>query len=303
MNDALPPPPPPAPKPQASLGMAILGATIVLLAALGAASYVMWQELRAVRDAEPVAPPAVTQALGDLRNELSKQRGEYADQLSRLQEEIAALKSKEEETPVTSIDEQLAPLQAQLDAINSKLTQLQTAPATVPTATEATATPAAEEPAPVGIPPALREAIESGEPYENALAAVKDQLPTPTYETLAEHAAEGVPSTQELHQQLALLLDSHPAAAAITDQPINDDSWAGRANRWFGGLVKIKRVQEHADVAPGDPYADLRNHADQSIDDLIDTVQDLPADAREPFAHWLDAALAHRDVDHALNGN
>lgn len=302
MNEALPPVPPKAAT--FPTGLAIAGATVVVLVAVGAASMLITKEMRALQEAKPTVPPEVSQALDKLDRGLKRQQGQMENSLSTLQADMADLKEQwSAQAPSATLEARLAVVEAKIDALGTQLAQ---APAPV---AEAPKEEKIETPAPV-LPAretsaavlALREAIASGEAFTAALNDARKELAPDAYETLSAHAADGVPSAEELHQQFGMLVTAQPLPGNGPAMRDATDGFAGRVNRLFGGVVKIKRQDDSAPARPAtDAYADLRDHADLSIGELARRVRGLPASAREPFEQWLTQADAYRAVHAAVN--
>lgn len=201
MNEqpALPPPASPA---STGHGVAILCATVVILVALGAGGYLLKQELDRLANAEPVAPPEVTQALIDLRKQLDEQRADSATQLHALQGELTTLKEQQEANTPPDVDAAIAPVQEKLDALVAKLEEAPVA--VIPVVQE---TPAVTAPAEAVAPKnalrdylSLRRKVESGQPYAAALAALIPNVPDSELDaitTLQAHAENGIGAEDE----------------------------------------------------------------------------------------------------------
>ena len=223
------PPPSAAPAPRDRANIAIACATLVILGALGAGGYLLQQELARMANAEPVAPPEVTQALKDLRSQLEQQRADSATQLTALQNELASVKEQQAAIVPPDVDAAIAPVQEKLDAI---VAQLQEAPVAV-------VEPAAPQPlAEVEVPVPdtsnalrdyliLRRQVESGLPYAAQLAAMIPHVPESelaAITTLQAQAEQGIGAEDE-----------------EIDAPENAlKPWMQSVNERFKGLVSIK---------------------------------------------------------------
>lgn len=230
--------PPPVPKnaPANQTGVLVTCATLVILAALAAGGYLLWQELQRMASAKPVAPPEVTEALTDLRTQIDRQRTDSATQLQTLQQEITAMKEQQVQLQQTQpdIDATLAPVQEKLDAIAAQLQEAPPIAVAVPVeiTTDASGVPIAQPVAetPVAATNALRDyltlrrKVEAGMPFAAELAVLIPQLPdtqTESIATLQRYAEQGV--------------DEEEAEVS----PLELKPWMRSVNERLKGLVNI----------------------------------------------------------------
>lgn len=223
--------PPPVKNQSERLGLLVTCATIVILAALGAGGYLLQQELARMASAKPEAPPEVTKALSDLREQLDQQRSDSASQLQTLQNELEALKEQQAAQTPPDMHAAIAPMQEKLDAIAAQLQEPtnETAVAAPAPATETTQPLPAAADAQLALRDylALRRTIESGAPYARQLATLIPQLPADAMDavtTLQRHAEQGLGET-----------DEEAEAPNDTLKP-----WMQQVNDKLRGLVSIK---------------------------------------------------------------
>lgn len=233
-------PPPPTPPTAESSSVVVICATAVILVALAAGGYFLKAELDRMANAKPVAPPEVTQALGELRTQLEQQRADSATQLTALQNELTSVKEQQAAQVPPDVDAAIAPVQEKLDAI---VAQLQEAPVTVtpPVATELAAPPAVASDATTALRDylALRRKVESGQPYAAELAALIPQLP--------ESEMAAITSLQGYAEQGLGLDDEETDEAPTGDLK----PWMQTVNEKLAGLVSIKPSA----VKPATPQA------------------------------------------------
>lgn len=221
--------PPPAPKPNADRsGVAILCATVVILAALGAGGFLLKQELDRMANATPEAPPEVTQALKELRTQLAQQRADSATQLTALQNELASVKEQQATHQPPDVDAAIAPVQEKLDALMQQMQEAPAAPAPVVPAAQTADTATAAPALALRDYLALRRMVESGQPYAAELATL-------------------IPSVPSSEMDAITRLQAHAEEGLGTDDEETDDVASGELKPWMQsvntrlkGLVSIK---------------------------------------------------------------
>lgn len=264
--EELPAAPPTPARPENQTGVLVTCATIIILAALAAGGYLLWQELQRMANAKPAAPPEVTEALTELRTQLDRQRADSATQLRTLQQEIASLKEQQAAQPEPAdIQETLAPVQQKLDAIAAQLQEQPAVAVAVPVAIEA-GPEQAPVATPVTMPPgqnalhdylALRRKVESGEPYAAELAALIPQLPDTQQNAIATLQAYA----------------EHGLGESLSDEDSSSElkPWMHTVNEKLKGLVLIKSADEK-------PAASLEARAE--VEDALDGIESSLMDAR-----------------------
>jgi uncharacterized membrane-anchored protein YhcB (DUF1043 family) len=291
MSDELPPPSP-VPAPRANASAVIALATFVIVLAVGAAAYLLHQEMQAMQASKPQAPPQITAALKDLRSTLEQQRNDNAAQLQSLKAEMEALK-QEQQTAGSSPD--LAPMQEKLDAIAAKLEQQEAAEKPDPAPS---ATTAPETSSPVHALDdylALYQVVRASKPYKAeltrllpSLADVNDEAVT----TLQEYADSGISSEEALSEEWHHITEQTMSESSDENTDSTLPHWMQAVNSSMGGLVKIRRADE-ANASDAEDIA--------TLDDMERMVKELPEKQTEPYGDWLDKLSARRDVLDALS--
>jgi hypothetical protein len=142
---------------------------------------------------------------------------------------------------------------------------------------------------------ALRDAVESGAPYEAALAQAKALgADDKTVAPLAGFAADGLPRKAALAQELSRLIPALLKAAGGQKAPTG---FFERLQANAGKLVRISPVNAPEGDDPADVLARLEvdaTHAD--IDAALGDLAKLPAPARAPAQSWIAKAKARRQA-------
>lgn len=138
---------------------------------------------------------------------------------------------------------------------------------------------------------ALRTAVERGDPYAPALAAVKalgaDQK---ALSALAPFAASGVPSAASLAQELSVLMPAIRQASGMTP---NEGGFLDRLQANAQKLVRVTPIDAPAGDDPGAVIARIEVDASRAdIDAAITEIAKLPANPRGAAAPWVEKAQA-----------
>ncbi len=140
---------------------------------------------------------------------------------------------------------------------------------------------------------ALRDAVESGAPYQGELAQAKAlSADDNSLAPLVLFAERGVPSRQALAQQLSNLIPALIKAAGVLDAP---NGFLERLQANASKLVRIQPLDAPAGDAPSDVLARIEvaaAHAD--IAAALADIGKLPEKARQQAVDWVNVAVARQ---------
>lgn len=143
---------------------------------------------------------------------------------------------------------------------------------------------------------ALRDAVESGAPYESALAQVKAfgadaKAVTP----LEPFARTGLPTEKALAQELRGLVPAMLKAAGADPTP--SGGFLERLQANAGKLVRIRPLDAPAGDTPADVLARIQiKAAAADIDGASAELAKLPEAARKPAAAWIAKVKARQEA-------
>jgi hypothetical protein len=236
---------------------------------------------------------------GKIDSALAAQQGESTTGLKDLQKEVEALKAKLGALAEAHLAGDTSDLAPQLTTLDQRIAKLEAALPELSTAIDQSAASAKSGAAAIAFAN-LRNAVTAGRPYAAELAALKSLIPDPgDLGALPSHAETGIPTVAELTGNLTKLAE---ASAAPPPAPAGTsilDSMMASAK----SAISIRRIG--ADVTGDEPAAVLaRAEAALNQGDLaaaIKEVESLPAQARDPFAGWLDDARARASANDSLS--
>ncbi|HXX25492.1 MAG TPA: hypothetical protein VEJ40_02425 [Pseudolabrys sp.] len=147
---------------------------------------------------------------------------------------------------------------------------------------------------------ALRDAVDSGKPYQAELAQAKalgadDAALAP----LASFAAAGVPSRQSLARELGAILPALVKAAGIENAP---SGFLERLQANASHLVRFSAINAPTGDKPGDVLARVELAvAHDAVDAALTDIGKLPDKARQQAAEWVTKAVARGKALAAAN--
>ncbi|KAA5606967.1 hypothetical protein F1188_03385 [Roseospira marina] len=147
----------------------------------------------------------------------------------------------------------------------------------------------------------LRERINAGEPYDEALAAVTAVGPGESVasdmDTLSAHAETGVPTIPELRRAFDDIVD---LAARRTIVPEGDGWWTDTVS----SLMDSVTVRRKDEVVAGGGLSALSSAevllAEDDVTGAVEALSNLEGDAAKVVADWMADAKARASVDAAL---
>jgi len=140
---------------------------------------------------------------------------------------------------------------------------------------------------------ALRDAVESGAPYQAELAQAKAlSADSSALTPLALFAAKGIPSQQALASELNELMPALIKATSVQDAP---GGFIERLQANARKLVRISPIDAHAGNQPSDVLARIEVAARRAdIDGALADIGKLPEKARQQAGNWITVAVARQ---------
>ena len=236
---------------------------------------------------------------GKIDSALAAQQGEGTADLKDLQKEVEALKAKLGALAEAHLAGDTSDLAPQLTTLDQRIAKLEAALPELSTAIDRSSASAKSGAAAIAFAN-LRNAVAAGRPYAAELAALKSLIPDPgDLGALPGHAETGIPTVAALADTLTKLAETSAAAPPAPAETSILDSMMASAK----SAISIRRIG--ADATGGKPEAVLaRADAALKQGDLataIKEVESLPAQARDPFAGWLDDARARASANDSLS--
>ena len=141
----------------------------------------------------------------------------------------------------------------------------------------------------------LRDAVESGAPYQAALDQAKALGgAAAALAPLASFAATGVPSRQALAHELNELMPALVKAAGVPETP---SGFLDRLEANASHLVRFSAIDAPAGDKPSDVLARVEvAAAHDDIDAALTDIGKLPEKARQQAADWVSKAVARRST-------
>ena len=180
---------------------------------------------------------------------------------------------------ITALQTESTQVTAQLGALEKKATT----PVAAPAPATATLTPAQASPVLVQ---ALDAAFANGAPYQEPLDAWAKAHPGMEAKTTAlrKSAATGMPTDAALHEQFRTLVQQ----VNMPDTPTDESPTIGHINRYFAGLISIKKASD-----PSVAYRSLQGlDLSAPLETLAARVDSLPGPSRVPFTAWYETVRA-----------
>ena len=160
----------------------------------------------------------------------------------------------------------------------------------------------------------LREAVDRGTPFEGELhscaailgaAAVAGSAADPStvqrLEVLQPYAGQGIETRMSLAVRFPEVAEQALRNVAVAES----SPLVGRALRWMGSFISVRRAEGAGDVLSGTaPAAILRAKRLLAAGDLnaaIVTLQPVAGQGGDDLDHWLQAATARLQADTALS--
>ena len=236
---------------------------------------------------------------GKIDSALAAQQGEGTADLKDLQKEVEALKAKLGALAEAHLAGDTSDLAPQLTTLDQRIAKLEAALPELSTAIDRSSASAKSGAAAIAFAN-LRNAVAAGRPYAAELAGLKSLIPDPgDLGALPLHAETGIPTVAALADTLTKLAETSAAAPPAPAETSILDSMMASAK----SAISIRRIG--ADATGGKPEAVLaRADAALKQGDLataIKEVESLPAQARDPFAGWLDDARARASANDSLS--
>jgi hypothetical protein len=236
---------------------------------------------------------------GKIDSALAAQQGEGTADLKDLQKEVEALKAKLGALAEAHLAGDTSDLAPQLTTLDQRIAKLEAALPELSTAIDRSSASAKSGAAAIAFAN-LRNAVAAGRPYAAELAGLKSLIPDPgDLGALPLHAETGIPTVAALADTLTKLAETSAAAPPAPAETSILDSLMASAK----SAISIRRIG--ADATGGKPEAVLaRADAALKQGDLataIKEVESLPAQARDPFAGWLDDARARASANDSLS--
>ena len=236
---------------------------------------------------------------GKIDSALAAQRGESTTDLKDLQKEVEALKAKLGALAEAHLAGDTSDLAPQLTTLDQRIAKLEATLPELSTAIDRSSASAKSGAAAIAFAN-LRNAVAAGRPYAAELAALKSLIPDlGDLGALASHAETGIPTVAALADTLTKLAEASAAPTPAPAQTSILDSMMASAK----SAISIRRIG--ADATGDEPAAVLaRAEAALNQGDLeaaIKEVESLPAQARDPFAGWLDDARARASANDTLS--
>jgi hypothetical protein len=242
------------------------------------------------------AADSAMKSLGVALAALTKRSDDIAAKADQAQEHAAAADKvvTELRTSVQDAAKNPAIAPAQLDALQKRVAALEQSVKAV--RTQIVKVSATDTAARLALSAAsLRDAVESGAPYQAELAQAKslganDSVLAP----LDAFAASGVPANAALAQQLTALIPAMLKAAGAQKAP---SGFLERLQANAGSLVRIGPINAPAGDSPSDVLARIEGaaaHAD--INGALADLGKLPEPARAPAQAWIAKAKARQQA-------
>ncbi|HEU0118326.1 MAG TPA: hypothetical protein VFR09_06800 [Alphaproteobacteria bacterium] len=146
----------------------------------------------------------------------------------------------------------------------------------------------------------LREAVASGQAFTTELATMRDAARNDTVfqdnlTKLEPFAAKGAPTLATLRENL---LTIEPQADVALDKA-NAQGW------WQGFLAELKglvSIRKQHGAGATDAFAIMESDlAKNDIPSALTELQNMPAEAQQPFAEWREGATARAKADDVLH--
>jgi hypothetical protein len=199
--------------------------------------------------------------------------------------------------PAPDVAPDLTPLQSRIDALDQRLTQLETAfnapktAARAPQEPEAKPNPqAANAPAIAIVADTLVQKIASGAPFTTELAALSTLgADKAKLAALQPAAAKGVVTTRRLSEDFNALTPA--LRASEPEAPDQDEGFFARLKAHAANLVSVRRIDDHS--GPSLPARIARVQDALGHDDVEAALQEwaaLPDTAKAASADWEQAA-------------
>ena len=225
---------------------------------------------------------------------LTKRGDDVAAKANQAQEHAAAADKAVTELRASVQDaaENPAIAPAQLDALQKRVAALEQSVKAVRTQiVKASATDTAARLALSAM--ILRDAVESGAPYQAELARAKSlRADESAMSPLARFAASGLPGKAALAQELSALI---PALMKASGNEATSGSFLERLQANASKLVRIQPVNAPAGDEPSDVLARLEMDAAKAdIDGALADIGKLPEAARRQAADWVTKAMARQ---------
>ncbi len=239
------------------------------------------------------ATEAQQKSLGDSLTAFNRRLDDIAAKSQSAAKDAAAAQTTAEAAKTASQSATQTDIQrSDLDALANRIAALE---ATVKALAEKAAQPAsgADDPAArlTIATAALRDAVESGAPYQSELAAVQSLGVAPdTTAPLQSSAATGLPSAAALGGELASLV---PALQRVSETPSGGGSFLERLEAHAQQLVQVTPVDAPAGNDPASVIARIEidaGHAD--IAAALNDIAALPDSAKPLAAAWVAKAKA-----------
>ncbi len=236
---------------------------------------------------------------GKIDSALAAQQGEGTADLKDLQKEVEALKAKLGALAEAHLAGDTSDLAPQLTTLDQRIAKLEAALPELSTAIDRSSASAKSGAAAIAFAN-LRNAVAAGRPYAAELAGLKSLIPDPgDLGALPLHAETGIPTVAALADTLTKLAETSAAAPPAPAETSILDSMMASAK----SAISIRRIG--ADATGGKPEAVLaRADAALKQGDLATAIKEvelLPAQARDPFAGWLDDARARASANDSLS--
>lgn len=196
---------------------------------------------------------------GDLRASVEAQKTEIADELARLRGGVDSSRS-EIETLVTAAQESETEAQRQANLALSRASMAR-----------------------------IVAAVESGAPYEDAIADLMDTADTELPVALTDQAAEGVPTLAVLQDEFPDLSRAALAASREADAAEGEGGVLSFVQRRLGARSVVPQEGDGTDAVLSRAEAALRSGR---LGDVLAEVEALPEVSKTVLADWIAKAIA-----------